>query len=241
MASILPGDPAPWFHAPTTTNPDVAFSQMAGRWVELCFHDTPRDPATAAMLRAVAGPQEIIDQHHLAFCGVVRDPSDLGELVSLVRPSMRFFIDRDGAIARLYGVTRPQTLLLDRGLRLVASIAIDDPAAHAARLLDLYRKLPRLPDPAPMQPSAPVLFVPMVLEPAFCRTLIEHHESCGGVESGFLQPDRDGRIVTSYDHGIKRRKDCVIQWFAATTRRRAAISASTATTPRPAPRIAASR
>jgi predicted 2-oxoglutarate/Fe(II)-dependent dioxygenase YbiX/peroxiredoxin len=211
MASILPGDPAPWFNAPTTTNPDVAFSQMAGRWIVLCFHDTPRDPATAAMLRAIAGAHEIIDNHHLAFCGVVRDAADLGDLVQLVRPSVRFFIDADGAVAKLYGVSRPQTLLIDRGLRLVASIAIDDPAAHVGRLLDLYRRLPRIPDPTVMLPSAPVLFVPMVLEPAFCRALIDHFESAGSVESGFLKTEEDGRVATNYDHGIKRRRDCVIQ------------------------------
>jgi predicted 2-oxoglutarate/Fe(II)-dependent dioxygenase YbiX len=211
MASILPGDPAPWFSAPTTTEPDVAFSQMAGRWAALCFHDNPRDPATAAMLAEIAGPNEIIDGHHLAFCGIVRDAADLGPAAALVRPSVRFFIDPEGGIARLYGVTRPQTLILDRGLRLVASIALDSPATHAARLLDLYKRLPRFPDPTIMPPHAPALLVPMVLEPAFCRALIAYFEAGGSQDSGFVRADLDGRTSMAIDHAIKKRRDRPIE------------------------------
>ena len=211
MASILPGDPAPWFTAATTTSPAVAFHQQGGRWIVLCFHDNPRDPATAAMLQAIAGPNELIDGHHLGFCGFVRDAADLADCARLVRPSVRFFVDPEGAIAKLYGVSRPQTLLIDRGLRLVASLAIDDPAAHAARLLDLYARLPRFPAPTPIAPSAPVLFVPRVLEPVFCRALIADFEARGaGAQSGFMRPQADGRIALEYDRDIKRRRDCVI-------------------------------
>jgi len=211
MASILPGDPAPWFEAPTTTTPSMAFSQLAGRWVVLCFHGSVRDAATRAMIEAIGAREDLIDDVHVTFGGVVAEPADLESCAALARPGVRFFDDRDGRIARLYGVTRPQTLVIDRGLRLVASIALDDPAAHAGRLLGALARLPRTPPPARAGSWAPVLLVPMVFEPAFCRALIGYFNTHASAESGFMRQDAEGRTTTAHDSTVKRRRDCPIE------------------------------
>ena len=207
MASILPGDPAPWFTAPTTTNPSLAWSQLAGRWMVLCFHGPARDGATRAMLEAIAARADLIDDVHIAFSGVMGDAGDAATCGNLARPGIRFFADPGHAIARLYGVTRPQTLLIDRGLRLVASIAIDDPAAHATRLLGILAGLPRVPPLTRAGPWAPVLLVPMVFEPAFCRRLIDYFEATGGEDSGFMRADAAGRTEAAFDYSVKKRRD----------------------------------
>ena len=35
--NLAPGDPAPWFHQASTSNPNYAFDTTAGRYVVLCF------------------------------------------------------------------------------------------------------------------------------------------------------------------------------------------------------------
>ena len=57
---------------------------------------------------------------------------------------------------------------------------------------------------------APVLIVPRVFEPAFCRRLIALYDEQGGGESGFMR-DVDGKTVGVLDAGHKRRKDAVIE------------------------------
>src|SRR3546814_11446131 len=58
--------------------------------------------------------------------------------------------------------------------------------------------------------QAPVLVVPRVFEPEFCRHLIGLYDAKGGEESGFVRDD-GGRTVLVVDHGHKRRQDYVIE------------------------------
>src|SRR3546814_19502561 len=58
--------------------------------------------------------------------------------------------------------------------------------------------------------QAPVLVVPRVFEPEFCRHLIGLYEAKGGEESGFVRDD-GGRTVLVVDHGHKRRQAYVIE------------------------------
>jgi predicted 2-oxoglutarate/Fe(II)-dependent dioxygenase YbiX len=55
----------------------------------------------------------------------------------------------------------------------------------------------------------PILVVPRVFEPEFCRQLIEHYDAHGGMDSGVMKED-GGRTVGSMDYGLKRRFDCPI-------------------------------
>ncbi len=58
--------------------------------------------------------------------------------------------------------------------------------------------------------GAPVLLVPDVSEPDFCRLLIEEYERDGGTDSGFVRSDWQGRTVAVLDHTHKRRRDANI-------------------------------
>jgi predicted 2-oxoglutarate/Fe(II)-dependent dioxygenase YbiX len=59
-------------------------------------------------------------------------------------------------------------------------------------------------------PGAPVLLVPQLFEPEFCRLLIEEYERDGGTDSGFVRSDAQGRTVAVLDHAHKRRRDANI-------------------------------
>lgn len=58
-----------------------------------------------------------------------------------------------------------------------------------------------------MQP--PVLILPNVFEPELCRRLIDHYESGGSTESGFMR-EVGGKTVVVTDPSHKRRRDCLI-------------------------------
>lgn len=151
-------------------------------------------------------------------------------------PGFYAFADIDGEISRRYRAIdpaadprnghvayRPFWLLLDPTLRVVATGGMED----TARLLDLVAQLPapaahgsvvaeggRILTVAPAddvgQPWAPVLAVPRVFEPAFCRRLMAEYDRLGGEESGFMR-EIGGRTVEMRDYGHKRRADCLIE------------------------------
>lgn len=58
--------------------------------------------------------------------------------------------------------------------------------------------------------QAPILFLPDVFEPEFCRKLIDLYEAHGGQESGFMRQVGD-KTVGATDPSHKRRKDYVIE------------------------------
>ena len=72
--------------------------------------------------------------------------------------------------------------------------------------------LEALPPPARFagfEVQAPILVLPNVFEPEFCRKLIGLYEAHGGTESGFMR-EVDGKTVAVKDHGHKRRRDYII-------------------------------
>ena len=69
------GEPAPWFTAPTPSNPAFVFDTAAGRYVLLVF--LPRDDVAAAAdaLRVIAQQRAQFDDERVSAFVVVRDPS----------------------------------------------------------------------------------------------------------------------------------------------------------------------
>jgi predicted 2-oxoglutarate/Fe(II)-dependent dioxygenase YbiX len=103
-------------------------------------------------------------------------------------------------VEALYG-PNPGWLLIDPNLRVMGRAPLDAPQA-------LFRGISELPPPAghagvPL--VAPVLVVPRVFDPAFCRELIAYYDAQGGQVSGVMR-DIDGRTVGVLD-GMKRRRD----------------------------------
>ncbi|HEY1382701.1 MAG TPA: hypothetical protein VGF43_03755, partial [Dongiaceae bacterium] len=74
--TLAPGDPAPWFHQRSTSNPRYAFDTVAGRWVVLCFFGTAGDADGKRALAAVAANRALFDDERACFFGVSLDPDD---------------------------------------------------------------------------------------------------------------------------------------------------------------------
>lgn len=218
---LLPGDPVPWFHAPTAATPRFNFAAAAGRYVVLAFLGPASGPASAGAVQALRAAQAegLLDDINAAGFAVSIDRADMAAGLRDVLPGLRIFRDRDGAISRRYGLLgpageghdtdtaryMPAAFLLDPLLRVIASV----PLARLPELLAMLRRLPPPARHAGVETPAPVLVLPRVFEPALCRRLIELYEADGGTDSGFML-ERDGKTVGAYNPEHKRRRDCTV-------------------------------
>jgi peroxiredoxin len=144
---LRPGDPAPWFVAPSPTNPRYHFDSVAGRYIALCFFGSAATPAVAEMLARIRGRKDVFDDEHASFFGVSGDPDDERlQRVAEIYPGHRLFWDFGLKVSAAYGACepkrgepmsyRPQSFILDPRLRVLAILPIEDPLAHARALLD---------------------------------------------------------------------------------------------------------
>jgi peroxiredoxin len=100
----------------------------------------------------------------------------------------------------------PRTILLDSNQRVVKIYDAIDPAAHAAAVLEDVRQLVNVESPRAIIQQAPLLLIPNVLPPDFCKQLINVWETEGNEDSGFMK-QIDGKTVGLYDYGHKIRRD----------------------------------
>lgn len=203
------GDAAPWFDAPIASATRFHFSVAGGRYVVIGFLP-PDAEARARAQRWFDDHRFLIDDRFASSFFVVRDAPAIASACDVL-PGLRWYLDHDGAIARLYDAERPdgtvqgQWLLLDPNLRVLATTAFDEGEA-------IFRRLAALPPPdlhAGCLVPAPVLIVPRVFEPQLCRQLIELYERQGGQESGVMR-EVGGRTVAQFDD-FKRRCDATIE------------------------------
>lgn len=206
--SIPPGQAAPWFVAPTPSNPRFNFSSLGGRYVLLAF--LPSDPAARQAAMAVIQANEArFDQRTLICFCVVHDPEGVSQAQD--RLGVRWFLDRDGAISRRFGAITPEGeeaphwCLLDPTLR----VLLTGTMADTDRVFTALRVLPAPDDHAGAPLHAPVLVVPRVFEPEMCRRLIDFYDGDGGKPSGTMR-QIGGKTVPVLDD-FKSRKDATIE------------------------------
>ena len=214
MARLLePGDPAPLFVAPTAQREDFRFDTVAGRYIVLSFFGSAGEPQVARLLAAIAADIGPFNDGHASFFGVTRDRTDVEQQRLPGRvPGLRYFFDFENKISDAYGAEQHRvSFVLSPNLRILGRFALQDGVEHAKALVDFVSRLPPLTSLGTGIPGAPVLTVPYLFEPAFCRRLIDYYNKVGGEESGFMQSLPDGRTVGALDHAHKRRKDATIE------------------------------
>jgi peroxiredoxin/predicted 2-oxoglutarate/Fe(II)-dependent dioxygenase YbiX len=217
-AHLLPGDPAPWFHQRSTSNPRYAFDTAAGRYIVLCFFGSAGDDQGREAIRAVLAHRSYFDDQQASFFGVSIDPADESEnRVQESMPGIRFFWDFDRTVSRLYGAApreqgpgdpvslRRFWMVLDPTLRVLKVL----PLTERQLLFDYLRQLPSPARFSGIDLQAPILLLPNVFEPELCRHLIGLYEAHGGQESGFMR-EIDGKTVGVNDRSHKVRKDYMI-------------------------------
>jgi predicted 2-oxoglutarate/Fe(II)-dependent dioxygenase YbiX len=222
-ATLLPGDPAPWFYQRSLSNPRYAFSSAAGRYITLCVYGSAADAAGRAALDAVIAGRTIFDDSNFCFFGISADPRDeAGGRIAEMMPGIRFFLDYDLSVARQIGAAardlaegeveaplRRFWLVLDPTLRVIASFPFEGEAGGFGKVLAFLKALPPPARFAGFELQAPILILPNVFEPQFCAQLIGLYEQHGGEESGFMR-EVDGKTVMKHDPSHKRRKDYTI-------------------------------
>ncbi len=218
---IEPGDPAPSFRQRSTTNPQYNFDTAAGRYLVLCFFGSSHHPAAPPVLDAVMNAPSIFNDERASFFGVTADPADAGRVAERM-PGVRFFLDFDLAVSRLYGSAPVEAeanerlglrllwIVIDPTMRVLKVIEFDHGGTHVAEVLDFLEALPLPAVFAGPELQAPILYLPNVFEPDLCRRLIELYEAHGGEASGFMR-EIDGRTVVVADPDHKRRRDCSIE------------------------------
>lgn len=222
FVNLLPGDPAPYFVAPTTTVPRFTFDTAAGRYIVLCFLGTVGDEAGQAAMRAIAARHRMFDDDKISLFGVVADPEDRAQnRIQERAPGIRFFLDDDLAISRRYGAVprdavvgqpvamRRFWLVLDPALRILKLFPFSPAGAELAELFNYLSALPPVDSYPGFAVQAPVLCLHSVFEPDLCQKLIGLYETHGGGESGFMR-EVNSKTVGVFDHNHKRRKDYTI-------------------------------
>lgn len=192
------GEFAPEFAAPTRANAEFHASTLAGRYVLLGFVPADGEAEARALADLQAVRRRMDDRHACAF--LISPRASFDAVPPDDTPGVRWFLDSDGAVRRLYS-RETGWLLLDPALRVMASAPLD--AAD-----DLFAQVAALPPPgqhAGRDLVAPVLIVPRVFSPEFCRTLMDYYDTQGGQLSGVMR-DVDGKTVGVLD-SMKRRRD----------------------------------
>jgi len=219
FTTLLPGDPAPWFHQRSGSNPRYAFSTAAGRYIVLGFYGSAGDSRGRNAIKEVFARRSFFDDERACFFGVSVDPQDEAEnRVADSMPGLRFLWDFDGTVSRLYGAIPSDVapskagkqlrfwIVLDPMLRVLKVFPFVDNGRDVA---DLFAYLDTLGPPdrfAGFEIPAPILILPNVFELDFCRRLIGLYEQHGGQESGFVR-EVEGKTVLVTDAKHKRRKD----------------------------------
>jgi predicted 2-oxoglutarate/Fe(II)-dependent dioxygenase YbiX len=202
MADILPGDPVPNWVAPSDSNPRYSLQSTGGRWMLLGVLSSAARPEVAlALAQFAAGAASALDGQERAALLITADAEDrTAGRIPQDPPRHRAIWDEDGAVTRMLGA--PGWLLLDPTQRLLARWPLD----HTAAMLATLGRLPPPALHAGMPMPAPVLLVPRLFEPEFCRMLIAEYRQSGGEESGFMR-EVNGRTVGMHDPSFKVRRD----------------------------------
>lgn len=213
------GEPAPWFTAPTSRNPRFQFSSLGGRFILLAFIGESTIPATGQFLAFLEKNIHMPPVQQLVAFAVSRNKADAGsEGAGSFFPEGRVFHDPDFRIAKSFGTAEDapenKTLftggwyILDPMLRVFKSGLLHE----VETLVNTIKSLPRVEDHASpgVESWAPVLMVPRVLSPEFCRQLIDLYRNGSPRNSGFMR-EENGMTVAIRDPNFKRRHDIHIE------------------------------
>lgn len=218
--TLSPGEPGPSFAQRSAANPRYAFASAAGRYLVLCFFHSAAQPEARAALDAVLARPDLFDDRFASFFGVSTDPADEAEArVANRRPGYRFFWDFDLTASRLYGAVpgdpaqqalrRGLWVVLDPTMRVIDTIPMTHERADLPRLFACLESQPAPDCFAGIRLQAPILYLPRVFEPEFCRQLVDLYDARGGTASGFMR-QIDGKTVGLNDPRHKSRSDVLV-------------------------------
>ena len=202
------GDVAPVVDLLDADGKPKPITRMAGRTAVVHVATGPADPRPVAeALGALAG-------------GFAAAGADLylvhpggPDTVAAAQPvdAVVQLADAGGRLAHNLGLSAPATAVFDRASRLAALLPLEEsPSRHAEACLALVgARLPATAFRDAPTVQAPVMVIPGVLSPEWCRWLMHVHDSEGNEPSGFLQQVK-GQSVLLSDTEVKVRRDNVV-------------------------------
>jgi predicted 2-oxoglutarate/Fe(II)-dependent dioxygenase YbiX len=210
-AHLLPGDPAPWFEARSSSNPRYHIHVVAGHWIALTFVDSGAAHGQREVVAEIAARSSAFDDQNAGWFIVTADPMDeMPERLPLRQPGIRAFFDFDRKIHRLYNVaswgTLPVTIVLSPRLTIVGTIGGGTPLQHAETLARIVAAQPPITKLTERFGPPPITIIPNVLEPTICRQLIARYDQAGGEPSGVMR-EQGGKTVGVFDSSHKVRRD----------------------------------
>lgn len=202
MTSIIErGDRAPSFVLYDQHDEEIRlYSQALGGPIVLIFVFSPDAEIARANLDAVSTQAAMISDAGARLFVISNHVFKTDQAVILHDPVSQ--------TAKAFGVTAPSVgFLLDANLRIVDRIEsgvrtiVQDLAQATASCLSSEAEA--------RTTQAPVLLIPRVFDPAYCRYLIDYFESQGGEEGNTVRVV-DGNIVRQPNSAAKRRHDLSI-------------------------------
>ena len=207
------GDPAPWFVAASNVNPRFSFSALGGLYVAICLLGDASTPEARTALQTALAAKNQLRAARTALIAITTRP-DQQEWLESEFGALTLFWDYDLAVSRLYGAAAsdataeepgpysPCWLVLDPQLRTL----VRRPLEQTPVIFEVLRNLPPAGRHGQFEGVAPILILPRIFEPDFCRALIDLYEQSDSAPSGFMQ-QIDGKTVGRLDDSFKRRRD----------------------------------
>jgi predicted 2-oxoglutarate/Fe(II)-dependent dioxygenase YbiX len=202
------GEPLRLVRLASSRMPSFSIGACGGRFLLLCVvSDLDHRDTRAAIALMKQAPFDETVRVAALLAGVPGAERDA--LVSQLGATHVVFFDADRVLADdLAGPEHApgRWILFDPSLR---SVAIW-PMAKAAEALAALAATPAPDAHAGVPLHAPVLLVPRVFEPVFCRRLISYYDAHGGEPSGTTRENDAGQTYVALHPELKRRSDCRI-------------------------------
>jgi hypothetical protein len=180
------------------------FDRLPGRYAVIAVLREAESQATLDALNALEDHRGLADSGKAAFFAAIVAP-DGGIELERRFPSVRF-LWQAGELARGFGAGPQGCFVIVNPMLRAIDVAI---LADHARVLNLLERLPPPSEASNALASAPILILPDVLEPEFCRHLVDVFDRDGGRESGYLV-DVDGKSIERFNQTWKRRRDVML-------------------------------
>jgi peroxiredoxin/predicted 2-oxoglutarate/Fe(II)-dependent dioxygenase YbiX len=220
-STISLGSHAPRFGLTDTEGEPLILKDIAGKPLVLFFHGKDDSPAGQEALLAFRDRMSDFQALDTRVVSITMDaPASRKTVAETHQLPFPMLSDEVAATAREYGICKVEgetnlalvrtIFLLDRNQRIVGIYPYGEIQETLSEILeDIKTKIPH-PTPQIIPIQAPVLLIPNVLEPHFCKQLMDIWETQGNTDSGFMKRDGESTIGV-YDYSHKIRKDHFIR------------------------------
>ncbi len=214
------GDRPPAFIMPVHTGENLDIRDLQGDPIVLFFYPSSQDPDAIATLSAFRDLHDQFVQLNLKFLAISIDADDLNaQIAQVYQLPFPLVTDTDAQLCQAFGCVQQInqrilptycTFVLSPNYKILKIYRPEQLTAHPAEILVDFPILYPQEAPQHLLYPAPILLIQDVLEPGFCRYLINVWETQGNGDSGFMV-ERDGKTVGEYDYTHKIRRDHFIQ------------------------------